>query len=191
MALKYYHLAEKFTSTDETLYVNLGFAYIQAEDFTKAGKYFQRSIEVNGSPWGYVGKALAYRRLSKNKTFEKDFETAYTEFQNNITNNPLDYLSHFGLAYICSRTERYEEEIEHLNEAISLKPRFGIAYYNRAIALIKLFPVDEVEDEASKNFIEAIVLHPQLLSYAKKDKDLDSFREKKCYKCMIQREFKE
>jgi len=105
--------------------------------------------------------------------------------QLSLANKSYDYFPHYGLANVYHYLDDFEKCKESLDKAIILRSKFAPAYYNRAIANLKI-SMGKVTEDVVKDLFECIKLNPLLKNWVINDRDFDPIREHKCYKCLIE-----
>lgn len=190
-SLKYYHLAESNLLKDniklQILYSNLGFVYFYKCDYMTADSYFRKSLHISDEfPWGHLGLALLGKTVSDFSTIANvSVRKAIVTFRKAIEIRQADFMLYFGLSHVYMLTKNYEMALKNLKISTEINKRFAIGFYNMAIAKLAIDHDAYSTDDAIKDFIEAIILQPNLKEFAISDTDINELRDHRCYKCLI------
>jgi tetratricopeptide (TPR) repeat protein len=143
-------------------YIELGWAYFQAEQLNEAMAAFQRAVALNPSAAGaFNGIGRVYERLGPAQAaleayehaialdpqgiapyvglgiiyFDQlfDYEAAIKVFQSGLEHHPEDAFAVALLGITYARTGRFDEAIFSLQQAIRLQPDDTFAYGNLSI----------------------------------------------------------
>ena len=194
-ALEFYSLAEKQVkkisnlSEEVDVYTNLGYTYYAQKKYENADLYFKKAKFIDkSSAWADYGRYLCHRDSGDlEENYRTYYDNAFTLFNEQIVSNHLNYLGHFGLAMVYWGKKEYQEALKYFKKVTKIEPNYDIAYYNIAILIVKINPNDT--NEAIENLRKAINLNPEFANWVKKDAfeddDLESFREDKCFKCIV------
>ncbi len=118
-------------NVSEIVFLNLGHAYLRTKEFNKAISMFQQAIEKNPSVAdAYYGLAMAYLSLETNM---KTKALVYASLQINL-NGELKQISSEK-----NQTEnRYQNIIETLKHAVSIRPDFTEAQFALGMAYLEI-----------------------------------------------------
>jgi len=184
---KFYSLAETLSNNDVGLYNMIASVYRMLGDSIKALKYYEKAIKADSTfAWAFLGKASIYgKQPDKKEESENLLLDAEKKYKDLITNKSYDYFPHYGLADVYHYLGDYEKSKKSLDEAIILRPNFAPAYYNRAIANLKISK-GKVTEDVVKDLFKCTKLNPLLKNWVINDEDFDPIRGHKCYKCLIE-----
>ncbi len=105
---------------------NLGAIYIRRNQYDSAIYYLSKSIHLDSSlAIAYANRAVAYGKLGK--TIE-----SIEDFKHYLIFNPNDELVYSSIGIAYQSLGQYQESIEWVGKAISLKPEYGNYYYIRS-----------------------------------------------------------
>ncbi|HPS90693.1 MAG TPA: tetratricopeptide repeat protein [Methanothrix sp.] len=133
------------------LFYNLGYSYLQRNDYENASRLFNNATELNYSDvnsWNGLGMAYFYLNDSDNAI------QAYTN-ANNL--DPKNANISYNRALALQKGGRDIDSIEAYDQATKLNPGFEDAWYNKGILQIKIHKYEE----AIKALDEAIKLNPE------------------------------
>lgn len=133
-------------------YNNLGYAYVDIGDYTKAIDALQKSLEIKKTPNAYFKMGDVYRK------FFHDFDKAIIYYQEVIALQS-DYgygKAFFVLGLLYYRLERIQNAIDCFLEKVSIQPT-DEAYFWLGLCYGK----QEKPTEAIINFQEAIGINPK------------------------------
>ena len=175
------------SNNDLGLYNMIASVYRKLGDSIKALKYYEKSIKADSTfAWAFLGKASIFgKQPDKKEESENLLLDAEKKYKDLITNKSYDYFPHYGLADVYHYLGDYEKSKKSLDKAIILRPKFAPAYYNRAIANLKISK-GKVTEDVVKDLFECINLNPLLKNWVINDEDFDPIRRHKCYKCLIE-----
>jgi tetratricopeptide (TPR) repeat protein len=111
-----------------------------------------------------------------------NIQKAKEYYLKSIEENPYYPYSYFNLAYIYGEGGDYLTGIRLLSEGIKKNKDIAILYYNRSCYYALLGK----KENALRDLITATRLDEKLISYMKKDKELDSIRDMKAYKLLFE-----
>jgi len=124
-------LVELDPNDSEALY-NLGYMYIQMENYEGAVETFSKVIEKN------PGMEYAHLQLGYSYTQLKQYAQAAEAYKNMVEIFPDKDDAWFGLGIAYMQQKKYSEAVEPLKKVIELNPSRGYAYYNLAISYLNL-----------------------------------------------------
>lgn len=170
---------------DEDIYTSLGYIYYSRKNFEKANSSFAKAKTINPtSAWSELGSADCYRESKDpEKKYLEYYDNALNIFKKQIKSNELNYMAHYGSAFVNWGIKDYTKAMISFSKATEINECFDIAYYNIAILTIKMNPKDV--DGSVENLKKAISLNPEIKNWAAKDNDLNPIKENQCFKCLI------
>ena len=113
-----------------------GLTQLQAGDFDKAVKSFNKSIQKNDKfADAYFKRAISY-------TYLKKYEEAINDYSTVIELSPNDEVSFFNRSRIFTATEDYEKALSDVNSAINIDKEFIEVYYQKAQIMLKMRNLD-------------------------------------------------
>ena len=113
-----------------------GLAELQAGDFNKAVKNFNKSIQKNDKfVDAYFKRALSY-------TYLKKYEEAINDYSTVIELSPNDEVSFFNRSRIFTVIKDYEKALSDVNSAINIDKEFIEVYYQKASIMLKMRNLD-------------------------------------------------
>ena len=146
-----------------------GLTQLQAGDFDKAVKSFNKSIQKNDKfADAYFKRAISY-------TYLKKYEEAINDYSTVIELSPNDEVSFFNRSRIFTATEDYEKALSDVNSAINIDKEFIEVYYQKAQIMLKMRNLDGAISTYT-NLIEILPNNPMayynrgLLKYRNGDK---------------------
>lgn len=120
---------------DDKLY-NRGTTYLNAGDYEKAVKNFNKSIEKNDKFIdAYFNRALSY-------TYLKKYDEAINDYSIVIQLDPNNEVSFFNRSRIFNLKKEYQKAISDLNSAIKIDKKFIEVYFDKAQLMIKMRNLD-------------------------------------------------
>ena len=111
-------------------YFQLGCTYTAEESFTKAMDYFNKSLEIQKSPWAYYGKAIVCQKTGDKEGASKNIRYAY-ELKSNDISLAKDL---FKILFVNNENNLIISYYEDADESIKANKRCSI-YYAYALAL--------------------------------------------------------
>ena len=109
-----------------------GLTELQAGDFDKAVKNFNKSIQKNDNfVDAYFKRALSY-------TYLKKYEEAINDYSTVIELSPNDEVSFFNRSRIFTVMKDYEKALSDVNSAINIDKEFIEVYYQKASIMLKM-----------------------------------------------------
>ena len=146
-----------------------GLTELQAGDFDKAVKNFNKSIQKNDKfVDAYFKRALSY-------TYLKKYEEAINDYSTVIELSPNDEVSFFNRSRIFTVMKDYEKALSDVNSAINIDKEFIEVYYQKASIMLKMRNLDGAISTYT-NLIEILPDDPRayynrgLLKYRNGDK---------------------
>ena len=146
-----------------------GLTELQAGDFDKAVKNFNKSIQKNDKFIdAYFKRALSY-------TYLKKYEEAINDYSTVIELSPNDEVSFFNRSRIFTVMKDYEKALSDVNSAINIDKEFIEVYYQKASIMLKMRNLDGAISTYT-NLIEILPDDPRayynrgLLKYRNSDK---------------------
>ena len=146
-----------------------GLTELQAGDFDKAVKNFNKSIQKNDNfVDAYFKRALSY-------TYLKKYEEAINDYSTVIELSPNDEVSFFNRSRIFTLMKDYEKALSDVNSAINIDKEFIEVYYQKASIMLKMRNLDGAISTYT-NLIEILPDDPRayynrgLLKYRNGDK---------------------
>ena len=146
-----------------------GLTELQAGDFDKAVKNFNKSIQKNDNfVDAYFKRALSY-------TYLKKYEEAINDYSTVIELSPNDEVSFFNRSRIFTVMKDYEKALSDVNSAINIDKEFIEVYYQKASIMLKMRNLDGAISTYT-NLIEILPDDPRayynrgLLKYRNGDK---------------------
>tara|TARA_X000001036_G_scaffold440094_1_gene494376 strand:- start:4040 stop:5023 length:984 start_codon:yes stop_codon:yes gene_type:complete len=116
---------------DDKLYKR-GTTYLNAGDYEKAVKNFNKSIEKNDKFIdAYFNRALSY-------TYLKKYDEAINDYSIIIKLDPNNEVSFFNRSRIFNLKKEYQKAISDLNSAIKIDKKFIEVYFDKAQIMIKM-----------------------------------------------------
>ena len=113
-----------------------GLTQLQAGDFDKAVKSFNKSIQKNDKfADAYFKRAISY-------TYLKKYEEAINDYSTVIELSPNDEVSFFNRSRIFTAIEDYEKALSDVNSAINIDKEFIEVYYQKAQIMLKMRNLD-------------------------------------------------
>ena len=133
---------------------SLGALHLEREEYAEAFRHFGRATSINPSdPGNYFLMAEAFMDL-------KSYDLAASELHKLLYLGPeksIEAEVFNALGYIDLQTNRLDQALEHLNQAIDLEPELALAYFNMGmLAVQKKDPA-----LAEIHFRKALTLDPQ------------------------------
>ena len=120
---------------DDKLY-NRGTTYLNAGDYEKAVKNFNKSIEKNDKFIdAYFNRALSY-------TYLKKYDEAINDYSIVIQLDPNNEVSFFNRSRIFNLKKEYQKALSDLNSAINIDKKFIEVYFDKAQLMIKMRNLD-------------------------------------------------
>ena len=120
---------------DDKLY-NRGTTYLNAGDYEKAVKNFNKSIEKNDKFIdAYFNRALSY-------TYLKKYDEAINDYSIVIKLDPNNEVSFFNRSRIFNLKKEYQKALSDLNSAINIDKKFIEVYFDKAQLMIKMRNLD-------------------------------------------------
>ena len=166
-------------------YVNLGFIYLNKEDYDKAIKCFQKIIELEPeNPEAYNNMGYVHEKMdmfdSAKKCYEKalelnkkdieaiinighilelqgDYHSAVSQYKKAITIDPKAPSAHFCLAVLYDCHDMYDEALNEYTNIIQINPSHTKALYNLGRIYFQLGNYAD----ALKNFQRVLELDPE------------------------------
>lgn len=146
-----------------------GLAELQAGDFNKAVKNFNKSIQKNDKfVDAYFKRAISY-------TYLKEYEEAISDYSTVIELSPNDEVSFFNRSRIFTVMKDYEKALSDVNSAMNIDKEFIEVYYQKASIMLKMRNLDGAISTYT-NLIEILPDDPRayynrgLLKYRNSDK---------------------
>ena len=113
-----------------------GLAELQAGDFNKAVKNFNKSIQKNDKfVDAYFKRAISY-------TYLKEYEEAISDYSTVIELSPNDEVSFFNRSRIFTVMKDYEKALSDVNSAMNIDKEFIEVYYQKASIMLKMRNLD-------------------------------------------------
>ena len=146
-----------------------GLTELQAGDFDKAVKNFNKSIQKNDKfVDAYFNRAISH-------TYLKKYEEAINDYSTVIELSPNDEVSFFNRSRIFTVMKDYEKALSDVNSAINIDKEFIEVYYQKASIMLKMRNLDGAISTYT-NLIEILPDDPRayynrgLLKYRNGDK---------------------
>jgi len=167
-AIKSFKNAPNLSKSTYTNYL-IGFCYSQLKDYKQSRKYFDKSLELDGSQF-YIYEKMAWDFID-----QKNYEEAkrYSAIAKSYGSNEIHML--YQDACILFETGKYQECIPLFSEVIESMPLNLIALKYKARANIKL---NNNKDACSD--IEMIKIVTLNANFSNEDEDIKQFSEKYC-----------
>ena len=116
---------------DNKLY-KIGTTYLNAGDYEKAVKNFNKSIEKNDKFIdAYFNRALSY-------TYLKKYDEAINDYSIVIKLDPNNEVSFFNRSRIFNLKKEYQKALSDLNSAINIDKKFIEVYFDKAQIMTKM-----------------------------------------------------
>ena len=113
-----------------------GLTELQAGDFDKAVKSFNKSIQKNDKfADAYFKRAISY-------TYLKKYEEAINDYSTVIELSPNDEVSFFNRSRIFTVIEDYDKALSDVNSVINIDKEFIEVYYQKAQIMLKMRNLD-------------------------------------------------
>ncbi|MEQ1763577.1 MAG: tetratricopeptide repeat protein [Pyrinomonadaceae bacterium] len=128
--------------------------YYRQKNYSEAGKWFKRSIEINPE------YSPAWLSLSQSQYAQKEYDAAIESCKKLLKLEPKSAVGFYILGEAYLRTEKGNLAVEALNEAIKLDP-VGMAECH--LILADLYDINDLKKLASKEykaFIAKVPNHP-------------------------------
>jgi len=133
-AIKLLEAATENSPDNEMILLNLGHAYLKAEQYNKAITYFQKAIEANQNlANAYYGLAMAYYSLETNMKTLAIVHSKIT-YSTEFTEQPFSSIS----SLTTQKEKRFENIIQSLKKAVALRPDFYQAQFALGMAYIEI-----------------------------------------------------
>ncbi|MCU7836408.1 MAG: FecR domain-containing protein [gamma proteobacterium symbiont of Taylorina sp.] len=114
--------------TEDRAWFALGQMANEKEDITPAQEYLNKAVEINNKGAGYLGE------IGILETFNNNFDSAATVYEQAIKLNPEDYISLTGAGLMELKKGNTETAINYFLKASLLEPRYVRAHTYLAIA---------------------------------------------------------
>lgn len=178
-ALIDFNIALQMGLVDSKLYLGIGFAEFQLNNFSSAIKNLSKSIDLESNKGAYLARASSYHSI---KMFDEEIEDWSKVIELNNEKPFFDLSSVYcarGDAYILS--SKFSNAINDYSKAIELNPNNKIANDNLEIAKGKLKTGDEYFNSGaikfnSKNYGGAIVDYSNSIQLNPNDSESYLFR---------------
>jgi len=116
---------------------NLGRAYAQLGQYTRAEAALKKAIEVN--PYG----EFSYDLLGEVYAQQERFEDAIAQYRKQLEVNPLDKYAHSNLGQALIRLRRYPEAVPELESATQISPDAAFNFQMLGEAYLHTGKIDE------------------------------------------------
>jgi tetratricopeptide (TPR) repeat protein len=111
---------------------NLGYMYVQMEEYTKAIEAFQKVLEVNPAmEFAHLQVGYCYTQLKK-------YDEAVAAYKKMVEIFPENSNAWLGMAIGYMQQKKFANAVDPLKKVIELEPNNGNAYYNLAICYLNL-----------------------------------------------------
>ncbi|MEW5877548.1 MAG: tetratricopeptide repeat protein [Acidobacteriota bacterium] len=118
---------EDWLASEEGLYYT-GIAFLLAEDYETALRYFAKAVEKNaGNPDAYFQVGYCNDKLGR-------YSEAVEAFKQAIRIKPDDAEAHYNLGVAYAKLGRYSEALEAFKQAIRIRADFSEAHHNLGVA---------------------------------------------------------
>jgi len=151
-AIDYYQKAIELTPEDALIYIKMGSAYSEKEDYNQAIIYFQKAIDIN--PYS----AYAYNNLGNAYAAIRDYTQALYCFNKAILIDPYEPYAYNNMGNAYSAQKDYVNAIDYYTKAVKADPTFAGAYCNMGTTYADLHDYKQALDCYQK----AISLDPGL-----------------------------
>ena len=129
---------------------NIGFSYLQLEDFDNALKHLNKAISIKSDDGSYYkNRGNVYLNQEKWEKALKDYETAKGKYLKSKEN--IDEYFYNDIGYIHFNLGSYQQAIDNYDKAIEINPNESMFYSEKGDALYELGE----EDIACENYIKA------------------------------------
>ncbi|MFN8285732.1 MAG: tetratricopeptide repeat protein [Chitinophagales bacterium] len=185
-AIESYNKYLSFLPKDPEALNNVGVAYYNQGDYTKAIEYYNKSVALKPSSRAYTNTGLAYLKsndaVKANENFEKAIATGKDNllstyflvgksyYDNNSADKAAAYftkaiainanhaptLYYMGLAAYSKKDST--KALDYFSKAIASDPRYAEPYQKRA----DIYSAKKQFDKAAKDYDMAIMLNPKL-----------------------------
>jgi tetratricopeptide (TPR) repeat protein len=150
----FYEATLRYTPNNERIYINLGNAYLKADNHGEALKAYKRAIELNPRSAG------AYNDLGNLYLKLKNSEEAIAAYKKTLELDPKFASAYNNLGAIYYDMKRQDDAINVLQKAISLDPNIADAYNNLGNSYSALGE----REKAIKAYRKAIEINPNFAS---------------------------
>jgi tetratricopeptide (TPR) repeat protein len=185
-------LVESVDSSNETVFLLKGSAYLIMADYDTAQRFYEKAIELSEEPEDWVlNIAYTFERIGKfdraiyflQKYLDKnpdnedilwelavfheqngDDEKALKTYRKFIDINPFSDAGWFNMGVILNQMEQYDEAIESFDYVLAINPDFTSALFNKGNTLANL----DKHEEAIQTYSEFLLKdenHAQTLTY--------------------------
>jgi tetratricopeptide (TPR) repeat protein len=134
---------------------NLGLAYMELHQNTKAIDAFKKQIEINAYD------EYAYNNLGRIYEQEQRYDEAALQFQKQIEINPLDHFAHASLGLLYIKQKKYAEAIPEMEKAVEIQPKNALLQ----ISLGQAYMATKQTDKGMAAFDKAIGISPTPLTW--------------------------
>ena len=129
---------------------NIGFSYLQLEDFDNALLHLNKAISIKSNEGSYYNnRGNVYINQEKWEKALKDFETAKGKYLKK--KEKMDEYFYYDIGYIHYNLGSYQKAIDNYDKAIEINPQESMFYSDKGDALYELGE----EDIACENYIKA------------------------------------
>ncbi|MCX6678742.1 MAG: tetratricopeptide repeat protein [Methanothrix sp.] len=147
------------------LFYNLGYTYLQLNDYKNAAQLFKNATNLNSSDvdsWNGLGITLYYLNDSDNaieayNNAIEAYNNAIEAYNNSNNLNPKNADIWYNKALALQHLGKYSESILAYNQVTKINPEIEDAWYNKGTILSNMC----CYDEAIQNFDRAIELDPK------------------------------
>ena len=149
-ALKYLQAACAYSHCSAEALYYLGKCYLQREEFSKAVRCYEKSIQKAGLYFEVL------HDLATAQSHLGEYESAHANYLKAKSLNPKSHELFFNIGRLYEEQRNLTDALASFNRAVELKPDYAEAWSNRGVALNNLKRLDE----ALASFNRAVELKP-------------------------------